>query len=108
MDNGEYTPIDDDLIKGFDDIPEDKIIDVDSTSMEDLVGSVIILMGFTTKESTMSKGTYLCIEAEFNGEKILINTGSEAVTLQCEAYRPFFPLKVKVGKTGRKYFLEKA
>lgn len=103
-----YKPLEDDVVKGFDDIPEDKIIDVESTSLEDVVGTVIILCGYEEKESTMNKGTYLCIEAEVNGELVHINTGSEAVTAQARAYRPFFPLRVRVQQRGRKYYLEKA
>lgn len=106
-DNG-YIPVDPDLVKTIDDIPDDKIVDVDSYSLEDLVGGEIILLGFSTKESEFGKGEYFILEVEHNGELININTGSGAVCRQVEAYQPFFPLRVTVCQTGRKYYLDKS
>lgn len=104
----EYVPIQEDMVKTFDDIPEDQIVDIDTISLEDIVGREMVIFSFTTKPSEFGKGIFYILEVEFEGEKVEVNTGAGAVCRQVEAYQPFFPLRVLVCQSGRKYYLDKA
>lgn len=88
------------------DIPEDEVVDINKYSLEDLVGENILIESFTNAKSSYREGDYLKVTAEHDGEIITFATGSIGVTTQLKAYANYLPLLVKVGKAGKRFYLE--
>ena len=88
------------------DLPEEMQVDVDSVSLEDLVGETVIICSYREKDSEFGKNKYIIMDILHEGVMVEVSTGSGSVVKQIIKAETRLPIRAKVMQKGRKFYLE--
>lgn len=85
------------------DLPEGTIKEDDSLNCDDLLDRQVTVHSIIERESPQYRGTYLEIACTFMGEDRIWTTGARRIVHKLHDAEPYFPVRVRVVRTGNKY-----